>query len=206
MGLLSVLALPPKRAERGLHVEGRKGDLSTGAAAVKSRNGLLWVVGGRLLVMGRVLWREVIMSGEACPLPVPPSQDEAAAVERLLKARRIAVVGLSDDPMRASFGVASYLVSEGLDVFPVNPNLKTVMGLKCYPSLKDVPKPIELVDVFRRPEYCADVVRDAIAAGAKGVWLQSGIVSAEAQRLAREAKIDFVQNRCLMVEHMHHGG
>jgi predicted CoA-binding protein len=144
------------------------------------------------------------MSGEACPLPVPPAQDERAVITRLVKARRIAVVGLSDDPTRASFGVASYLLSEGLEIFPVNPNHAIVMGRTCSPSLRSVPKPIELVDVFRRPEHCPDVVRDAIAAGARGVWLQSGIVSDEAARLAREAGIDFVQNRCLMVEHIHH--
>jgi predicted CoA-binding protein len=77
-----------------------------------------------------------------------------------------------------------------------------VLGLTCYPSLADIPGPIDLVDVFRRPEHCADVTRQAVAVGAKGVWLQSGIVSPEAQRIAREAGIDFVQDRCLKVELM----
>jgi hypothetical protein len=123
----------------------------------------------------------------------------------MLGAKRIVVVGLSDDPSRASYGVAGYLRSVGKEVVPVNPNHQTVMGMTCYPSLRDVPGKIDLVDVFRRPEYCAGVVEDAIAVGAKGVWLQSGIVSAEAQRLAQAAGIDFVQDRCLMVEHMHQG-
>jgi uncharacterized protein len=145
------------------------------------------------------------MSDEACPLPTPPRTEELNPVRRMLAAGRIAVVGLSDDPSRPSYGVAGYLRSVGKEVIPVNPNYQTVMGMTCYPSLRDVPGKIDLVDVFRRPEYCAGVVEDAIAVGAKGVWLQSGIVSAEAERLAREAGIDFVQNRCLMVEHMHQG-
>ena len=81
-----------------------------------------------------------------------------------------------------------------------------MLGLKCYASLEDVPGTIDVVDVFRRPEFCADVVRSAVAAGAKGVWLQSGIVSPEAEQVAAEAGIDFVQDRCLKVEHMFHGG
>ena len=140
------------------------------------------------------------MSEQSCPLPSHQPPD--AARTRMLSARRIAVVGLSDDPSRASFGVASYLLSAGKEVIPINPNCKRVMGLTCYPSLADAPGPIDLVDVFRRPEYCADVVRDAVAAGAKGVWLQSGIVNDEAREIAARAGIDFVQNRCLMVDLM----
>src|SRR5689334_8176345 len=143
--------------------------------------------------------------GEACPMPSTPEAAEAAAVGRMLAGRRIAVVGLSDDPSRASHGVASYLHSMGKEIIPVNPNHTRVMGLQCYPSLEDVPGPIDVVEVFRRPEFCADVVRSAVAAGAKGVWLQSGIVSAEAKRLAREAGIDFVQDRCMKVDHMFAG-
>jgi len=123
----------------------------------------------------------------------------------MLAAQRVAVVGLSDDPTRASHGVASYLLSVGKEVIPVNPNHERVLGLKCYPSLEAVPGPIDVVDVFRRPEHCADVVRSAVAVGAGGVWLQSGIVSAEARRIAREARIDFVQDRCMKVDHMFAG-
>ena len=144
------------------------------------------------------------MSGESCPLPSDERDAEASAIGRMISARRIAVVGLSDDPSRPSFGVASYLLSAGKEIIPVNPNHERLMGLKCYPSLSAVPKPIDVVDVFRRVEFCADVVREAIAAGAGGVWLQSGIVSREARELASRAGIDFIQNRCLMVEHMRH--
>ena len=142
------------------------------------------------------------MTEDACPLPTPPRGSEAEAVARMLVAKRIAVVGLSDDPSRASYDVASYLRSAGKEVLPVNPNYATVMGLKCHPTLADVPGPIDVVNVFRRPEFCADVARDAAAVGAKGLWLQSGVRSEEAREIAREAGLDFVQDRCLKVEHM----
>ena len=145
------------------------------------------------------------MPEEACPLPTNPAGREADVVRRLLAGKRVAVVGLSDDPSRASHGVASYLASVGKEVIPVNPNHERVMGLKCYPTLEAVPGTIDVVDVFRRPEHCAAVVRAAVAVGAKGVWLQSGIVSREAERLAREAGIDFVQDRCMKVDHMFGG-
>ena len=141
------------------------------------------------------------MSGESCPLPIPPDADEETIIRQLLQAGRIAVVGITDDPSRPSHYVSDYLISQGKDVVPVNPNHAEVLGRKCFPSLKDVPGEIDLVDVFRRPEFCADVVRDAIAVGAKGVWLQSGIISDAAKKLAQEAGIWFVQTRCLMVEH-----
>jgi predicted CoA-binding protein len=142
------------------------------------------------------------MSGEACPLPTDPQADQQTVIAKMLKAHRIAVVGLSDDPSRPSYEIASYLILHGKEVVPVNPNHDSVLGHKCYASLKDVPGAIDLVNVFRRPEFCADVVRDAIAVGAGGVWLQSGIVNREAEKLAREAKMPFVQNRCIMVDHM----
>lgn len=142
------------------------------------------------------------MSEEACPLPTGPAANEADPVRRMLDARRIAVVGLSDDPSRPSYDVANYLRSVGKEIIPVNPTHKTAMGLTCYPSLAAVPGPIDVVNVFRRPEFCADVARDAVEVGAKGIWLQSGIKSDEAREIARRAGMDFVQNRCLKVEHM----
>lgn len=145
------------------------------------------------------------MEGQSCPLPSNPGDAESTSIRRMLAAHRVAIVGLSDDPSRPSFGIASYLISVGKQVIPVNPNHTSIQGLKCYASLEQVPGPIDLVNVFRRPEHCAQVVRSAIAVGAKGVWLQSGIINLEARELAVKAKIDFVQNRCIMVEHMHRG-
>src|SRR5438270_9663234 len=97
------------------------------------------------------------MSEEACRLSSGKGDPEAAMLRRMLSARRIAVVGLSDDPSRASYDVANYLRNAGKEIVPVNPNHKTVFGLTCYPSLEAVPGQIDLVNVFRRPEYCADV-------------------------------------------------
>lgn len=142
------------------------------------------------------------MSEESCPLPLRTPGAESSAVDRMLQAKRIAVVGMSDDPSRPSHGIGGYLASHGYEVIPVNPNHDQVMDRKCYASLSDVPGEIDLVNVFRRPQFCADITREAIERGAKGVWLQAGIRNEEAQQLAEEAKIDFVQDRCIMVEHM----
>lgn len=141
------------------------------------------------------------MSNEACPMPSRGQGPDADAIARMLGAGRIAVVGLSDDPSRPSYQIASYLKSEGFEVVPVNPTHATVMGVKSYPTLRDVPGEVDVVNVFRRPEFCADITRDALAIGAKGVWLQSGVRNDEAKQLAAAAGIDFVQDRCIMVEH-----
>ena len=139
---------------------------------------------------------------EACPHPSRSPGHEAAAVDRMLKAKRIAIVGMSDDPSRPSHGIGSYLIAHGYDVVPVNPTHAQVMGRKCYAKLSDVPGEIDLVNVFRRPEFCGEVAREAIAIGVKGIWLQSGIRNDEARESAKQAHVDFVQDRCIMVEHM----
>ena len=141
---------------------------------------------------------------ETCPFPTPPSSDETNEIAAMLNMKRIAIVGLSDDPSRPSFQVASYLLAHGKEVIPVNPTTVMVMGLKAYARLADIPGEIELVNVFRRSEFCAEVTKDAIARGAKGVWLQAGIHNDEARALARKAGIHYVEGRCIMVEHMHH--
>jgi predicted CoA-binding protein len=141
------------------------------------------------------------MTGESCPLP-GGADDKLEVIRRLVAATRIAIVGLSDNPSRPSYEIASYLLGVGKEIVPVNPNHQMVRGLKCYPSLEDVAGKIELVNVFRRPEFCADVVKSAIRVGAKGIWLQSGIVNRQARELADRAGIDFVEDRCIMVEHM----
>lgn len=144
------------------------------------------------------------MSDDACPLPTDPTPTERSVMDRLMAARTIAVVGLSDDPSRASHRVAAFLQKNGRRIIPVNPNCSQVLGEPCYPSLSAISERVDLVDVFRRPEHCPQVTRDAIAIGAGGVWLQSGIVSPESQRLAQEANLDFIQDRCLMVELVRH--
>jgi predicted CoA-binding protein len=143
----------------------------------------------------------------ACPIPTPPTQSEDELIRRLVKSKRIAVVGISDRPDRPSYYVSEYMQQHGAEILPVNPTLEnqTILGHRVYGSLKDVPGEIDLVDVFRRPQFCPDVVRDAIAAGAKAVWLQAGIRSPEAEQLAKQAGLAFIQDRCLMVEHSRRG-
>src|SRR3954451_4512781 len=132
------------------------------------------------------------MTSEYCPLPSRSPGAESAAIDRMLKAKRVAVVGLSDSPDRPSHGIAGYLIDHGYEVIPVNPAHDQVLGMKCYAKLSDVPGKIDLVNVFRRSEFCEDVTRQAIAAGAGGVWLQAGIRNEAARRAAEEGKIDFV--------------
>ena len=128
-----------------------------------------------------------------------------AAIGRMLAGRRVAVVGLSDDPARPSYGVSAHMLRAGYTILPVNPNCATALAQTCYATLAQVPGPVDVVNVFRRPLACAQVVREAIAAAARGVWLQSGIVNDEARQLAADAGLDFVQDRCIMVEQMRRG-
>lgn len=122
-------------------------------------------------------------------------------VEKILGyARRIAVVGLSDDPTRASYGVAAALLRQGFEIVPVNPTIDSVLGIEAYPDLSEVPGEVDLVDVFRRPEHLEGVAREAAAIGARGLWLQLGLRSAEARRIAEEAGMDYVEDLCLKVE------
>ena len=124
------------------------------------------------------------------------------AIGRMLAGRRVAIVGLSDDPAKPSHRIAAYLLAAGYDLVGINPACRATLGVPCYPALADVPGgPVDVVNVFRRPAACEQVVRDAVAAGAKGVWLQSGIVNDDARRTAVAAGLDFVQDRCIMVEH-----
>ncbi len=146
------------------------------------------------------------MTDQACPLPTPPGEEESQIIERLLNGHRIAVVGASTDAMKPSHYVPAYLRDHGYEIIPVNPNHPTVFGEVCYPSLAEVPGEIDLVEVFRRALFCPDVVRQAIAVHARGIWLQAGIRSAEAEKLAQSAGIDFVQDRCMMVEHRRRRG
>jgi predicted CoA-binding protein len=121
--------------------------------------------------------------------------------EILREARTIAVVGASPDPARPSHGVTAYLLQAGYTVIPVNPLADEVLGLRCLPSLAELDEPVDLVDVFRRPEHCGEVAREAAATGAGALWLQLGIVSAEARAVAEEAGMDYVENACTAIVH-----
>ena len=136
---------------------------------------------------------------------------DSSVIETIIgSCRRIAVVGLSDKPDRASNGVASLLLDAGFEVIPVNPNVTEVFGLPAAPSLAEVEGPVDLVDVFRRPEHAPQVVRDAIAVGARAVWLQLGLRSEEARRIANDAGLLYVEDECLgvhvdLARHRHEG-
>lgn len=119
----------------------------------------------------------------------------------LRDAHTIAVVGASPSPDRESHGVMRYLLAQGYDCIPVRPDCDEVLGIPCVPTLLDVGRPIDLVDVFRRPEFCAAHAREAVEAGAKAIWLQLGIVSAEARAIAEQAGLGYVENACTAVVH-----
>ena len=125
---------------------------------------------------------------------------------RILRdAKTIAIVGASPSPERESNGVMRYLMSAGYRCIPVNPACGEVLGVPTVSSLAEIEEPIDLVDVFRRPEHCAAHAREAVAAGAKALWLQLGIVSPEARAIAEAAGLPYVENACTAVVHAHAG-
>ena len=116
-------------------------------------------------------------------------------------AKVIAVVGHSDKPYRTSYQIANYLRNAGYTVYPVNPTVDEIDGEKSYASLDEIPEPIDIVDVFRRSEYLKGVVEDSIAANAKAVWSQLGVVDFDAAENAVQAGLDMVMDLCIKVEH-----
>ena len=135
-----------------------------------------------------------------CEIPLQnASSDEIRDI--LKTARRIAVVGHSDDPARDSYRIGRYLAGQGYEVFPVNPKARSTPTLKFYPDLASVPGPIDVVDIFRRPEAIPEAVDQAIRAGAKVVWMQLGLAHNAAANQARAAGLQVVMDRCIMIEH-----
>lgn len=115
--------------------------------------------------------------------------------------KNIAVVGLSSQTWRPSYSVSRYMQTVGYRIIPVNPNETEVFGEKAYASLDDVPGPIEIVDIFRRPEFVPDVVEVAIRRKARVIWMQLGVVNEAAADRARAAGLEVVMDRCILVEH-----
>ena len=127
---------------------------------------------------------------------------EAAWLRRLLTDnKRVAVVGLSANLMRPSYFAAKYLQDHGFTIIPVNPNHREILGEVCYPNLKSIPGRVDVVDLFQRPAAVMPFVVDAIAIGAKVVWMQLGIVNFEAAAKAEAAGLDVVMNRCMKIEY-----
>src|SRR5713101_38783 len=119
----------------------------------------------------------------------------------LRESKTIAVVGLSSNPMRPSFGVTEYMQRAGYRIIPVNPNEREVLGEKCYARLEDVPEKIDLVDVFRRADAVPPVVESAIRVGAKAVWMQMGVENEAAAEKARAAGLVVIEDACILVEY-----
>jgi len=128
-----------------------------------------------------------------------PIADPADKILR--SARTIAVVGLSTNPRRPSYGVARYLQRAGYRIIPVNPNVSEVLGERAYATLSELPGPVDVVEVFRRSEFAGAIVDEAIAIGAAAVWLQDGVVDEAAAERARAAGLDVVMDDCMMRRH-----
>jgi len=121
--------------------------------------------------------------------------------ELLSRVKTIAVVGLSDSPMRPSHGVSAYMQAQGYRIIPVNPQIEEALGERSYPSLLDVPEKIDLVDVFRRPEHVDQIVDQAIQLKIPAIWLQEDVVNEPAAERARKAGMFVVMDRCILKEH-----
>jgi predicted CoA-binding protein len=120
--------------------------------------------------------------------------------------KTIAIVGLSKDSQRPSYFVASYLKYEGYRIIPVNPTATEILGERCYPDLLSIPEPVDMVDIFRPAPACVEIVQQAIAKQAKSVWMQLRIVNLDAAKLAEEAGLQVVMDRCVKMEHGRYNG
>jgi len=127
--------------------------------------------------------------------------NEIETIKKIYKMKTIAVVGMSPKPDRPSHYVALYLREQGYEIIPVNPGQSEIAGETCYPSLKDIPKPVDVVDVFRRSEHVFSIAEAAIEFGAKALWLQDHVINEEAAQLAEDAGLFVVMNDCMLRRH-----
>jgi uncharacterized protein len=146
--------------------------------------------------------------GLVCALPdrnaaaeVSQYQDPVVIRQILLTARTIAIVGLSSNPLRPSNFVGFYLQRHGYRIVPVNPREREALGQPAFASLSDIPFPVDVVDVFRAPQFVPEVAEEAVKIGAKALWLQFGVISPEGARIARDGGLQVVMDRCMKVEH-----
>lgn len=136
--------------------------------------------------------------------PVNRSAFATTSFDRLRileQGKTIAMVGLSSNPFRPSHFAAIYMISEGYTVIPVNPREQEILGQKCYASLRDIPVPVDIVDIFRDPKAVPPIVEDAIAIKAKVVWMQLGVINEEAAQQAQDAGLEVVMDACVKIEH-----
>ena len=152
-------------------------------------------------------------SGVVCALPdrsaaadIRKYQDPVAIREILQTARTIAIVGLSSNPLRPSNYVGFYLQRHGYRVVPVNPNEREALGEPAYARLSDIPFHVDVVDVFRAPQFVPPIAEEAVRIGAKALWLQFGVISPEGARIAEQGGLKVVVDRCMKVEHARNMG
>jgi predicted CoA-binding protein len=132
---------------------------------------------------------------------------DAFTIQRVLhEAKTIAIVGLSSNALRASYFVGFYLQRHGYRVIPVNPREKEVLGEKSYASLRDVPVPVDIVDVFRAPDALPGIAEEAVAIGAKTLWCQFGVINEQGARIAEQGGLTVIMDRCIKVEHARYAG
>jgi uncharacterized protein len=132
---------------------------------------------------------------------------DVMTIQRVLHtAKTIAIVGLSSNQLRASNFVGYYLKRHGYRVIPVNPRETEILGQTCYPSLRDIPEPVDVVDVFRAPGAVPEIARDAVAIGASTLWCQLGVVNVEGARIAEEGGLTVIMDRCVKFEHARYVG
>ena len=131
---------------------------------------------------------------------------DSEVIRRTLAMKRVAIVGLSDNELRASNFVGRYLLRNGYEVIPVNPMTEMILGQTSYASLRDIPGPVDTVDVFRKPDAVPDIARDAVTIGAKCLWLQYNVISEEGAEIATAGGLDVVMDRCMKVEHARYLG
>jgi hypothetical protein len=149
---------------------------------------------------------DIRMNSVLPPELQPRYQDPALIRNLLATTRTIAVVGLSKDPQRPSYFVASYLQYEGYRIIPVNPTATEILGERCYPDLLSIEEPVDLVDIFRPASACDEIVQQAIAIRAKAVWLQLRIINLTAAQAAEAAGLQVVIDRCIKMEHGRYSG
>lgn len=137
---------------------------------------------------------------QVCEIPLD-NADDPEVREILYQYHRVAIVGLSNNEEKPSHQVARYLKEHSFKIYPVNPGYKEILGETCYPSLLEIPHPIDVVDIFRKPSVIPEIVAQAIQCKAAVVWMQSGIVNNEAAQMARDAGLRVVMDRCMMAEH-----
>jgi uncharacterized protein len=133
-------------------------------------------------------------------------QDPGTIRRILSTSKTIAIVGLSPRQERPSFFVGTYLKSEGYKVIPVNPTAREILGEPSFPDLASIPEPVDVVNVFRKPEDCLEVAQQAIAIGAKTLWLQLRVVNLDAAQLAADAGLNVIMDKCIKIEHGRYGG